>query len=159
MNELKLKTDEDYDEKAFEEYLEIKGNDDHTKLLELLEKVNDYSVPIEEIVEQHFDMDNICYWMAFHILIGNYDVGSRNYYLYSPQNSDKWYFISWDNDAALSRTQYEQSNYSEGLSWERGITQFLHVILCNRIFQEDEYRDMLTNAVEDLYTNYLTTEK
>lgn len=87
-DELKLKTDEDYDEKAFEEYLEIKGNDDHTKLLELLEKVNDYSVPIEEIVEQHFDMDNICYWMAFHILIGNYDVGSRNYYLYSPQNSD-----------------------------------------------------------------------
>lgn len=158
-DELKLKTDEDYDEKAFEEYLEIKGNDDHTKLLELLEKVNDYSVPIEEIVEQHFDMDNICYWMAFHILIGNYDVGSRNYYLYSPQNSDKWYFISWDNDAALSRTQYEQSNYSEGLSWERGITQFLHVILFNRIFQEDEYRDMLTNAVEDFYTNYLTTEK
>lgn len=92
-DELKLKTDEDYDEKAFEEYLEIKGNDDHTKLLELLEKVNDYSVPIEEIVEQHFDMDNICYWMAFHILIGNYDVGSRNYYLYSPQNSDKWYFF------------------------------------------------------------------
>ena len=35
-DELKLKTDEDYDEKAFEEYLEIKGNDDHTKLLELL---------------------------------------------------------------------------------------------------------------------------
>lgn len=158
-DELKLKTDEGYDEKAFEEYLEIKGNDDHSKLLELLEEVNDYSTPIEEIVEQHFDMDNLCYWMAFHILIGNYDVGSRNYYLYSPLNSDKWYFISWDNDAAFSRTEHRVHNYSEGMSWERGMTQFLHIILFNRIFQEKEYRDMLTSAVEDLRANYLNIEK
>lgn len=157
-DELKLKTDEGYDEKAFEEYLEIKGNDDHSKLLELLEEVNDYSTPIEEIVEQHFDMDNLCYWMAFHILIGNYDVGSRNYYLYSPLNSDKWYFISWDNDAAFSRTEHAMSDYSEGRSWERGMTQFLHIILFNRIFQEEEYRYMLTSAVEDLRANYLNTE-
>lgn len=158
-DELKLKTDEDYDEKAFEEYLEVKGNDDHTKLLELLEKVNDYSIPIEEIVEQHFDMDNICYWMAFHILIGNYDVGSRNFYIYSPQNSDKWYFISWDNDASFARNYYRMENYSQGLSWESGLSQFLHGVLFNRIFQEDEYRDMLTNAVEDLRENYLTADK
>ncbi len=138
--------------------MEIKGNDDHTKLLELLEKVNDYSIPIEEIVEQHFDMDNICYWMAFHILIGNYDVGSRNYYLYSPQNSDKWYFISWDNDASF------QGRIIAGELFRRTFLgkwnhQFLHVVLFNRIFQEDEYRDMLTNAVEDLRDNYLTTDK
>lgn len=157
--EIKLKTDEGYDEKAFEEYLEIKGNDDHSKLIALLEEVNDYAIPIEEIVEQHFDMDNICYWMAFQILIGNYDVGSRNYYLYSPLNSDKWYFISWDNDAAFARTEYAMRGYSEGLSWERGMTQFLHIVLFNRIFQEEKYRDMLTDAVEDLRANYLTRDK
>lgn len=157
--ELKLTTDPQYDEKAFEEYLEIKGNDDHSKLLELLKKVNDYSVPIEEIVEQHFDMENICYWMAFHILTGNYDVGSRNYYLYSPRNSDKWYFISWDNDASFRRTELAMDSYSEGQSWEQGMTQFTHILLFNRIFQEEEYRDMLTAAVEDLRTNYLTEER
>ena len=156
---LKLKTDPDYDEKAFEELLEIKGNDDHTKLLQLLEEVNDYSIPIEEIVEKHFDMDNICYWMAFHILTGNYDVGSRNYYLYSPQNSEKWYFISWDNDAAFSRTYHGRTNYSEGQSWERGLTQFTHILLIDRIFRGKEYRSMLTDAVEDLRQNYLTREK
>lgn len=158
-DEIKLTTDPDYDEKAFEEYLEIKGNTDHSKLIDLLAEVNDYSIPIEEIVEEHFDMDNICYWMAFHILIGNYDVGSRNYYLYSPQNSDKWYFISWDNDASFTRTEHAMRNYTEGQSWEQGMTQFMHIVLFNRIFREEEYRDMLTAAVEDLRTNYLTQEK
>lgn len=158
-DEIKLETDPDYDEKAFEEYLEIKGNTDNSKLIELIDEVNDYSIPIEEIVEEHFDIENMCYWIAFHILTGNYDVGSRNYYLYSPQNSDKWYFISWDNDAAFSRTEYRLTDYTVGQSWEQGYTQFMHTVLFNRIFREEEYRDMLTNAVEDLRENHLTEEK
>lgn len=158
-DEVRPKDDPEYDETAFEEYLEIKGDDDHTKLLETIEKVNDYSIPIEEIVEEHFDMENICYWMAFHILTGNYDVGSRNYYLYSPQNSGKWYFISWDNDVSFSRSYYRSTGYTEGQSWEQGMTQFLHIRLFNRIFREEKYREMLTAAVEDLRGNYLTQEK
>lgn len=158
-DEIMLKTDENYDQKAFEEYIEIKGNDDHTKLLETLDMINDYSVPIEEIVEKHFDMENMCYWMAFQILIGNYDVGSRNYYIYSPLNSEKWYFISWDNDAAFTRTAHRlEDNYSEGLSWEQGLTQFLHIELFNRIFKEKQYRDQLQAAIDDLRTNYLNYE-
>ena len=156
---LKLKTDEDYDETLFEEYLEIKGDDDHTKLLEVIQKINDYSVPIEEIVEEYFDIQNICYWMAFHILTGNYDAGSRNYYIYSPLNSSKWYFISWDNDGAFSRTYYEMEDYSEGMSWQRGLSQFLHLELINRIFKEAQYREILDQAVNDLRVNYLTYEK
>lgn len=158
-DEIKLKTDPDYDEKAFEEYLEIKGNDDHTKLLETIEQVNDYSIPIQEVAEEHFDMENLCYWMAFQILTGNYDVGSRNYYLYSPLNSEKWYFISWDHDSSFSRTHYRMTNYEEGQSWEQGLSQFLHIPLFKRIFQEEEYREMLSEAVEDLRANYLTAER
>lgn len=157
--DIRLKTDAGYDVKAFEKYLEIKGNDDHTKLLETIDQVNDYSIPIQEIVEEHFDMENICYWMAFHILTGNYDVGVRNYYLYSPLNSEKWYFISWDNDSSFSRTYYRMRNYVEGQSWEQGMTQFLHISLFNRIFREKEYRDMLSQAVEDLRENYLSEEQ
>lgn len=156
---LMLKTDEGYDEKAFEEYLEIKGNDDHTKLLETIREINDYSIPIEEIVEKRFDMENMCYWIVFQILIGNYDVGSRNYYIYSPLNSEKWYFISWDNDASFTRTIYElQDAYHDGDSWERGLSQFMHISLFNRIFKEDEYREKLQSAIEDLRANYLTYE-
>ena len=157
--ELKLSTDPDYDLDAFEEYLEVKGNDDHSKLLEVLEKINDYSVPIEETVEQHFDAENLCYWMAFHILIGNYDSGGRNLYLYSPLNSEKFYFISWDNDASFLRVYHEIRGYTEGQSWEQGLTQYTSLVLVYRMMQEQKYVDMLTAAVEDLRQNYLTEEK
>ncbi|MGN0360872.1 MAG: CotH kinase family protein [Hominisplanchenecus sp.] len=156
---LKEKDDPDYDEKTFEEYLEIKGRDDHEKLLTLLDTVNDYSIPIGEIVEQYFEVDNLCYWAAFHILTGNHDVGSRNFYLYSPLNSEKWYILSWDNDSSFMKTFNRRINYSEGDSWERGITQFTHIVLFNRMFKEEKYRRKLDDAVNDLRKNYLTDEK
>ncbi len=155
---MKLKTDEDYDEDEFEYYIEIKGNDDHSKIQEVLRKLNDYSVPIEEIIEQYFDPENICYWMAFHILTGNYDVGARNAYIYSPLNSEKWYFISWDNDDSFRRTWMNINSYVVGQSWEQGLTQFVALKLCNRMFREEKYRDILDAAIEDLKNHYLTRE-
>ncbi|MCD8325646.1 MAG: CotH kinase family protein [Lachnospiraceae bacterium] len=156
---MKLSTDLDYDETAFEEYLEIKGSDDHSKLIALIEKINDYTVSIEDIVEQYFDLENLCYWMAFQTLIGNSDTGSRNVFIYSPLNSEKWYFISWDNDAGFMNTYYEVSGIAGGESWETGLSKYLGCILFNRIFKEEEYRQALDDAVEDLKNNYLTEEK
>lgn len=144
-----------YDEDAFEEYAEIKGDRDHSKLIEVLEAVNDYSVPIGETAEKYFDLDNLFYWAAFHILVGNYDTGARNLYIYSPQNMDKWYFISWDNDSAFRRTYHKTIQYTEGESWERGLTQFTGLVLFKRLFQLEEYRKMLDDAVNDLRENYL----
>ncbi|MDO4325030.1 MAG: CotH kinase family protein [bacterium] len=156
---MKQKTDPDYDEKEFETYLEIKGTDDHTKLHRLLEELNDYTIPITEIVEAHFDVENLSYWMAFHMLMGNFDVGARNAYIYSPLNSEKWYFISWDNDVSLSRGYYERRNYSEGDSWEKGMTKYVGCVLFNRMLREEIYREALDAAVEDLMKHYLTEEK
>ena len=74
-------------------------------------------------------------------------------------NSDKFYFISWDNDAAFRRAYFDMTGYTEGDSWERGQTQYTHLVLLSRMFQEQKYVDMLTAAVEDLRLNYLTYEK
>lgn len=155
---IRLASDPEYNVKAFEEYIEIKGNDKHAKMLETLAAIQDYSISTQELIETYFDSENICYWMAFQILIGNYDVGSRNYYVYSPLNSQKWYFISWDNDAAFSRTEQRLNNHSEGMSWERGMTQFLHISLFERMFKEKEYREQLMRAADDLWKNYLNRE-
>lgn len=156
---MKLSTDSDYNEKTFEKYLEIKGSDDHTKLHELLREINDYTIPIDEIVEKHFDLDNVFYWMGFQILIGNMDVGARNLYLYSPLNSEKWYFISWDNDSTFSREYRKIQNYSDGQSWERGISTFLNLVIFNRMLKEEKYRKGLDDAIQDLRENYVTEEK
>lgn len=153
---MKLKTDSDYDEVAFQQFLEAKGNQDHSKIQSLITKINDYTIPIKDIVEQHFDVDNICYWMAFQILIGNNDVSSRNYYLYSPLNSEKWYIISWDNDGSFIRSYYGVQGREDGTSWDKGLTLFVGSQLYKRMFTESEYRNRLISAVEDLKNNYLT---
>ncbi|MCR5000181.1 MAG: exopolysaccharide Pel transporter PelG [Lachnospiraceae bacterium] len=150
--------DPGFSREAFEDYLEIKGNEDPSKLQNVVNELHNYTIPIETIVEEHFDAENISYFLAFNILIGNYDVGPRNMYLYSPLNSQKFYMICWDMDDSFKNTYNRWENYSEGLSWERGMTQFLVVTLINRMMKEEKYRDMLADAVEDLYRNYVTRD-
>ena len=156
---IRLSTDPEYDLEAFEELLEVKGDDDHSKLIAMLDAVNDYSIPIEETVETYFDAENLCYWMAFHILAGNTDTQSRNYYLYSPLNSRKFYVISWDNDGAFKRDEYRLSNRSQGGAWERGLSNYWGNVLYQRMFKAEVYRERLDDAIQDLRENYLTEEK
>lgn len=149
---------DDYDEDAFESYLEIKGSDDHADLRNVLTKLENYSIPITRIIDEHFDAENICYWMAFQILVGNYDTGSRNAYIYSPQNSQKWYFISWDMDASFRRNYFQKTGYLEGLSWEQGLTQYVSLTLINRMMKEECYRQQLDNAIHDLMEHALNPD-
>lgn len=155
---LKLKTDPTYDEVAFNEVLESKGNDDHTKLLAMLDEVNDYATPIEDTLAKWFDVENLVYWMAFHMLVGNYDVQSRNAFLYSPQNVEKFFVLSWDNDGCLFRKEWEVRERLEGMEWERGVSNYWGMVLFNRALRLPDFRAALDGAVEDLLANYLGQE-
>ncbi len=155
---IKLKDDPEYDLKAFEEILEIKGDDDHEKLINMLERVNDYSIPIETILDENFDIENLSYWMAFQMLMGNIDTQNRNFYIYSPLNSEKWYIISWDNDDSLKRTEYGITSYSAQAGWEKGISNYWGNILFQRCLKSEKYRKALDSAVEDI-KKYLTKER
>lgn len=152
-----LKDDPKYDVKKFEEILEIKGDDDHSKLIRMLEMVNDYSIPIEDIIEQHFDMENIAYWMAFNLLVGNVDTQSRNFYLYSPQNIDRWYILPWDIDGMLRRTEYNILGRIDYEEWESGVSNYWGNVLFQRCLKSEEYRQALDKAMEDL-KNVLSEE-
>ena len=155
---LKLKTDPTYDEVAFNEVLESKGNDDHAKLLAMLDEVNDYATPIEDTLAKWFDVENLVYWMAFHMLVGNYDVQSRNAFLYSPQNVEKFFVLSWDNDGCLFRKEWEVRERLEGMEWERGVSNYWGMVLFNRALRLPDFRAALDAAVEDLLANYLGQE-
>ena len=52
---IRLQDDPDYDQRAFEELLEIKGDSDHSKLIAMLEAVNDNSIPISTVLDRYFD--------------------------------------------------------------------------------------------------------
>jgi len=152
---IKLNTDPTYDVSKFEEYLEIKGDDDHTKLINMLEAVNNYSLDIDDILDKYFDIENLSYWMAFHILMGNLDTQSRNVYLYSPLNSNTWYFYSWDNDGMMRELE---NNYlgRETSSWEKGVSNYWGNILFQRCLKSEKYREALDNAINDLRSNALS---
>ncbi|MBR2847617.1 MAG: CotH kinase family protein [Clostridia bacterium] len=155
---IKMKDDPTFDEAAFEKLIETKGSDDHAKLIKMLKDVNDFSKPIDDILDAYFDIENLSYWMAFHILMGNADTQSRNVFIYSPLNLDKWYFISWDNDGSLSKTEYAQMNRLSYSEWETGVSNYWGNVLFQRALKSEKYRNALDAAIEDLKA-YMSKEK
>lgn len=155
---IKLKEDPDFNEAAFEELIETKGSDDHQKLINMLKDVNDFSKPIEDVLDKHFDIENLSYWMAFHILMGNADTQNRNVYIYSPLNLDKWYFISWDNDGMLNKTEYAVQNRVSYSEWETGVSNYWGNVLFQRALKSEKYQKALDTAVANL-KEYLSKEK
>ena len=147
---IKLKTDPTYDLTAFEQILEVKGSDDHQKLITLLEKINDYSIPIEDVIKEHFDIENLSYWMAFQLLMGNIDTQSRNFYIYSPLNSERWYILIWDCDGSLKRTENQINGRIDYEEWESGVSNYWGNVLFQRCLKSETFRKELDKAVEDL---------
>ena len=150
---IKSTTDETYDVAKFEEILEIKGRKEHDKLIAMLEAVNDYSIPIEDTVEKYFDLDNFLTWTAMNILMDNMDTDANNFFLYSPLNIEKWYFLPWDYDGGweLQRNMHFIRPYQTGLS------NYWGVELHNRFFRNQENVDKLTRKIEEL-SRYINEE-
>lgn len=156
---IKLQTDATYDEAALSQYIETKGNADHAKLIAMLDDLNNFQIPIETVLDKYFDMDNLTYWMAFHILIGNADTEARNLYIYSAQNSNRWYLLSWDNDACFANLEHELAGYYlEGRSWQEGISLYWGNVLFTRALKSEMFREELDIAIDDLIGTHLTWE-
>ena len=148
---LKLATDPDYDPVRFGEVLESKTGDDHTKLLRMLDAVNDYSIPAEELLGKYFDEDNLTSYLAFNLLMGNPDSNAQNYLLYSPIDSERWYYLCWDGDGCLKYSEYDilGDAFEEG-EWTRGVSDYWGVVLFNRLLRLPSFREALSAKVEAL---------
>lgn len=155
---IRMEDDPKFDRDAFEKLLEIKGDSDHTKLIEMLDALNDYSVSIDEILDTYFDRENLMYWLGFQILIGNVDTQSRNVYLYSPQNSQTWYLIPWDHDSSLFNSEYEQKGFAGKGSWECGVSNYWGNVLFQRCLKSEDFRKELDGVIQEL-REYLSEER
>jgi spore coat protein H len=151
-DKIRLATDPGYNLNEFSEVLEPKTSEDHTKLIAMLDAVNDYTIPIENVVEKYFDTGNLTSYLAFNLLMANPDSNAQNYLLYSPVNSDKWYYLLWDGDGALAYYEDEllKNTWSEA-DWTKGISDYWEVVLYNRMFRIPKYRQLLTQKVEQLH--------
>ena len=155
---IRLADDPKYNLSKFEEKLEVKGSSDHTKLIAMLNQLNDYSVPMSSILGKYFDTENLAYWMAFQLLTGNTDTQSRNMYLYSPTNSNTFYVLDWDNDGMLMRKENQIRNISTGSSWEQGVSNYWGNTLFRRCLQTKSFRDELDKAVRQEY-HYMSANR
>ena len=155
---IKLESDPDFDKAKFEEYLEIKGNNDHSKLINMLNDLNDYTIPIDDVLDKHFDIENLTYWLAFNLLTGNADSQSRNVYLYSAQNDTTWYLYPWDLDNIYKWDENELSGHHDFESWERGVSNYWGNVLFQRCLKSSSFRKELDKAIKDIKT-YLSQDR
>ncbi|MEF3303221.1 exopolysaccharide Pel transporter PelG [Paenibacillus sp. GYB003] len=144
---LKSQSDPGYDKQAFERVLEIQGREDHDKLLAMLDDVNNRAIPINDVIAEHFDLDNYLTWLAANILMDNMDTDAHNYLLYSPLNSNKWYFVPWDYDGGweLQRGLSSISPYSSGIS------NYWGNVLHNRFLHSEANVRLLRNKIDELH--------
>lgn len=149
---LKNFDDPEFDQAAFDQVLSCKGRQDNQKLIDLVEMISDRSVDINEIVGDYIDRDNYITWLAYNILMGNNDTTVQNFYLYSPLNSRKWFFIPWDGDNML----HWQEDELEGIdgnagTWEHGIANYWGVLLHQRFLKNEANRAELAARVDELH--------
>jgi spore coat protein H len=150
--------DPEYDELAFEEVLTIREGEDHTKLLEMLEEVNDETTDFQTVFDTYFNEDNFLTWLTFNILIGNDDIINHNYIVYSPQNANTWYFIPWDFDGAMYYGEYVSDIMllPESL---RGGQKLNQNVICSKYFRLPGSIDKIQDKMEEMLQMYMDEGK
>lgn len=156
-DQIHLVTDPLYSEDAFSQVLEIKGDEDHSKLIRMLDELNNSDIPIENTFEKYFDSENYFTWMAFNILTGNVEAVSQNYFLYSPKNGDKWYFIPWDYDKAFPLQSNAKLATKTYLPWQSGVSNYWYSTLHRRVLENDQYQNKLDKKIDEVL-GYLNSD-
>lgn len=151
---IKEETDPDFDLEKFETILEVKGRKEHGKLIKMLEDVNNLSMPIEDVMDLHFDEENFLTWTAINILMDNMDTEANNFFLYSPINNNKWYILPWDYDGGweLQRQAKTMQNF------QTGISNYWVSKIANRYFRKQGNVDKLTAKIEELHKDYINEQ-
>lgn len=150
---LKNVDDPGYSEEEFEMVLGIREGKDHTKLLNMLEELNNETNNFEEVFSKYFNEDNYLNWLAFNLLVGGEDILNHNFILYSPENSLTWYFFPWDFDSNFAYD--EDFPLPESL---RGGQKLNQVSLHRRYFRIPGNLEKLQKKMREIKDNYLNKE-
>lgn len=142
-----LKDGRAYDEEALSKVISARCTPDDEKLLRMLKDVNDPSLDFNKVFQKYFDQENYLTWIAMNILLDNYDTMSRNYLLYCPSYSDKWYFLPWDYDKAM---QSDEEIAGNALYHLYGLERYWGNVLHKRFFKNTENLKLLDEKIREL---------
>ena len=147
--------DPEFDEDMFRLLLKIRENPDNIKLARMLKDINDLNLDFSTVFQKYFDLDNYLTWCAMNILFNNYDTMSRNFLLYSPSYSEKWYFLPWDFDSCLLG---EERFNSRSLSEYFGIALYWGTPLHKRFFSNPDHVLLLNYRVDEIYQHLMSED-
>ena len=132
-----------YSLKYYDDLIEVKGDKNNKKLIEMIKDVNDICLSTEDVIVNNFDEENLLTWMAINIMFDNYKKTDEDYYLYSPLNSEKWFFIPGD----FEKTWHLDVNRAQ---WQKGASMLWDNVLYRRIITDKEYLNKLSNKIEEI---------
>lgn len=154
--ELRSKDDPLYDEWSYYEVIKPLANENHDKLRNMLDDVNNYSLEFPDVMEKYFDEENYLTWMAYNILLGNIDTLAHNFLLYSPSNSEKFYMMPWDFDGSLNDYGITDMGINNYQSF--GIHFYWTIPLHQRYFRIEGNIEKLNARIEEVMNTVTTQE-
>jgi spore coat protein CotH len=112
----------------------------------------------ERRLSEFLDIDEFAGFVAGHVLLSSYDgflTNGQNYYMYLDPRTDKFGFISWDQDHGWGEFGYvATADKRENASiWEPAAynNHFLRRVMKTKVFR-DAYRRKLESALANLFT-------
>jgi len=142
------------DKEAFEAVIEPQTGKDFSKLIQMLNAINENLTDeeFEKVFNRYFNRKNYITWMAINLVMANKDTVSQNFFLYNPKYSDTFYITPWDYDGTARNTE----KYAK---WELGIGTWWGIPLHQKFLRVKKNRDDLDAMVTLLREKYITPEK
>lgn len=139
---------------AFDYHLESKANPNPEKVVEMLDALNDWSRDIDEVIDEYFWRDNYLAWLASNVLMANTDTNNQNFYLYSPSDSERWYFLPWDYDCAWGWS--DQPGETPEPRTSKGVANWWSPVIHNRFLRKDANAAELDVHIRTLLDSHLS---
>lgn len=150
---IKNVTDPTYNKTEFEEILGIEGTEEHSRLIAMLKDVNDETQDINAVIDKWFDRDNYITWMAMNLLLNNTDTVDSNFFLLSPVDQEKWYFVPWDYDYSLGSINAPNADNSWMAPYMmNGISLYWGISMHRRFLEDPDNLAAVTAKLEELST-------
>jgi len=135
---------------------ELQVGRNHDGLIKMIDAV--YSdEDMQQVIDRHFDRENLLTYFASVYLMQNLDTRAKNYLLYStPREPERFYFIPWDWDLAFFPR--ENRMFFVG-RWREGFGNWAGMGIVDRLLREPELVDALIFKMVELAQTSLAQER
>jgi len=139
------------------------GHEDVVAFIELINYTPDKEFP--EAIAGVLDVNGWLDWYAVNILIGNFEMLEKNYYIYHDLSAERWLILPWDVDLSLGHNMWGPGVgglLDEEISWDNPIDSGTREskkidgkwnVLIDRMMDVPEFRFFHCRRLEELMTD------